>query len=50
MHPKTSKFKLTTSRLRWMRSLAAVCIASMALFIMVPLLTQANLLDRPVKE
>jgi Tol biopolymer transport system component/imidazolonepropionase-like amidohydrolase len=50
MHPKTSKFKLTTSRLRWMRSLAAVCIASVALFVMVPLLTQANLLDRPAKE
>ena len=50
MHPKTSKFKLTTSRPRWMRWLGMLCIALMALFVMVPLLTQANLLDRPVEE
>src|SRR5687768_14994548 len=50
MHPKVSRFKLHAPRPRWVRSLAVVCVAVLTPFLAVPLLTQANLLDRPAEE
>lgn len=39
-----------TYRRRWVGSLAAVCVAVLTPYLVAPLLTQANLLDEPVKE
>jgi hypothetical protein len=50
MRPQMFRFKLPTSRPKWAGLLVMACVAVLPLFVMVPLLTQANLLDRPAKE
>lgn len=50
MHPKILGFKLSRAGRRWGRSLIVACVVVLTPFVMMPLLTQANLLNRPVQE
>ena len=50
MHPKILRFKPSRTRRRWGRSLIIAWVVVLIPFVMVPLLTQANLLNRPVEE
>ena len=50
MHPKILRFKPSRTRRRWGRSLIIASVVVLIPFVMVPLLTQANLLNRPVEE